>query len=152
MSSVSLYTICPEKTTFYAFLKIGTDNNDLSISHDSITTNYRLQDITDVHIRACLQEASEYMSLSDDQIFTILHWIDITFYLFQAYDKTMFLYLLLPHPEEALSHQWCFRLFSTLQMKLLMTSLQEIKLRLYLPLVGSRVYRHCSLPLASHQQ
>ncbi|XP_026185202.1 SLAIN motif-containing protein-like [Mastacembelus armatus] len=34
------------------------DNNQLSISHDSLTTNYKLQDITDVHIVARIQEAS----------------------------------------------------------------------------------------------
>ncbi|GLD46952.1 SLAIN motif-containing protein-like protein [Lates japonicus] len=34
------------------------DNNELSITHDSINTNYRLADITDVHIMARIQEAS----------------------------------------------------------------------------------------------
>ncbi|XP_044227075.1 SLAIN motif-containing protein-like [Thunnus albacares] len=34
------------------------DNNELSISNDFITTSYRLQDITDVHIMARIQEAS----------------------------------------------------------------------------------------------
>ncbi|XP_029376125.1 SLAIN motif-containing protein-like isoform X2 [Echeneis naucrates] len=36
----------------------GLDNSDLSVSHDSINTNYRLEDITDVHIMARIQEAS----------------------------------------------------------------------------------------------
>eukprot|EP00064_Thunnus_orientalis_P009593 superscaffoldBa00001227_g9617 len=34
------------------------DNNELSISNDFITTSYRLQDITDVHIMARIQEAT----------------------------------------------------------------------------------------------
>ncbi|XP_050934758.1 SLAIN motif-containing protein-like [Lates calcarifer] len=34
------------------------DNNELSITHDSINTNDRLADITDVHIMARIQEAS----------------------------------------------------------------------------------------------
>ncbi|KAK2828491.1 hypothetical protein Q5P01_019525 [Channa striata] len=43
------------------------DNKEPSVSHDCITTNYRLQDITDVHIMACLQKASlqqDYVSAS----------------------------------------------------------------------------------------
>lgn len=39
---------------------ICTDNNGLGISSESISTSYRLQDITDVHIMARIQEASEY--------------------------------------------------------------------------------------------
>uniref|UniRef100_A0A8P4KR91 SLAIN motif-containing protein-like n=2 Tax=Dicentrarchus labrax TaxID=13489 RepID=A0A8P4KR91_DICLA len=34
------------------------DTSEMSISHDSITTSYRLQDMTDVHIMARIQEAS----------------------------------------------------------------------------------------------
>ncbi|KAM3601936.1 uncharacterized protein V6R79_021574 [Siganus canaliculatus] len=36
----------------------STDNTGFSVSHESSTTSYRLQDITDVHIMARLQEAS----------------------------------------------------------------------------------------------
>ncbi|KAM8899790.1 SLAIN motif-containing protein-like [Spinachia spinachia] len=42
------------------------DSPDMSLSCDSLTTSYRLQDITDVHIMACLQEASlrqDYVSM-----------------------------------------------------------------------------------------
>lgn len=36
-----------------------TDHNEVNVSHNSVTTNYRLQDITDVHIMAKIQEDSE---------------------------------------------------------------------------------------------
>ncbi|KAM6907141.1 SLAIN motif-containing protein-like [Xenentodon cancila] len=42
------------------------DHNELNISHDPITTTYRLQDITDVHIMAQIQEAS----LRQDFVYT----------------------------------------------------------------------------------
>lgn len=63
----------------------------------------------------------------------------------------MFPHLPLLHPGEALSHRWCFHLFLTPQLKILMISLQEIKLKCHLPLVGSPVCRHWALPRASHQ-
>ncbi|KAI9527404.1 hypothetical protein NQZ68_030856 [Dissostichus eleginoides] len=37
---------------------VSSDHNELSISRDTIYSNYRLQDITDVHIMARIQEAS----------------------------------------------------------------------------------------------
>ncbi|XP_051793174.1 SLAIN motif-containing protein-like isoform X1 [Acanthochromis polyacanthus] len=43
-----------------------SDHNELNISNDSITASYRLQDITDVHIMARIQEASlrqDYISM-----------------------------------------------------------------------------------------
>ncbi|KAI3373567.1 hypothetical protein L3Q82_022157 [Scortum barcoo] len=43
----------------------SSDNNELNISQDSIPASYRLQDITDVHIMARIQEASlrDYVSM-----------------------------------------------------------------------------------------
>lgn len=47
-----------------------TDDFEQSTS-DSVTTTYRLQDITDVHIMARLQEASEYRRVfHDDSVYT----------------------------------------------------------------------------------
>ncbi|KAK5859162.1 hypothetical protein PBY51_003248 [Eleginops maclovinus] len=37
---------------------VSSDHNELSISHNSITSTYRLQHITDIHILAQTQEAS----------------------------------------------------------------------------------------------
>ncbi|KAK2881849.1 hypothetical protein Q8A73_022359 [Channa argus] len=45
----------------------GSLDNEASFSHDCMTTNYRLHDITDVHIMACIQKASlqqDYVSAS----------------------------------------------------------------------------------------
>ena len=49
-----------------------TDDYEQSTS-DSVTTTYRLQDITDVHIMARLQEASEYIRVSLMMIQSTLH-------------------------------------------------------------------------------
>ncbi|XP_035522795.1 SLAIN motif-containing protein-like [Morone saxatilis] len=38
--------------------RLDQNTSEMSISHDSITTSYRLQDMTDVHIMARMQEAS----------------------------------------------------------------------------------------------
>lgn len=46
-------------SSFVLRFLICTDN-ELNISEDSMTSSYRLQNITDVHIVACMQEASEY--------------------------------------------------------------------------------------------
>lgn len=48
------------KFPLISLFKIYADNNELSVSSDFITSSYRLQDITDVHIMARLQEASKF--------------------------------------------------------------------------------------------
>lgn len=50
-----------------SLFKIYADNNELSVSNDFMISSYRLQDITDVHIMARLQEASK---LSDSDVLT----------------------------------------------------------------------------------
>lgn len=119
-----------------------TDDSELSVSCGATISGYRLQDITDVHIMARLQEASKFDTLPLRIKYTlteaVLWWRFISF---QVWDGTMFPHLPTPQPE-APSHQlW----FHPSHLKTAMSSPLEVCL-------GSLAHLPWTLTRDSHYQ
>lgn len=91
------------------FWKTGFPHSNRAEDREpSVSCGYRLQDITDVHIMARLQEASKFDSLllriKCTLTEAVLWWKSMSL---QVWDKTMFPHLPTPQPE-APSHQLWF--------------------------------------------